>query len=164
MFVHDLFFALSLTKLQERQPKFFYGFKVSHPEQVFFQGWDETFSTAITFWHAYKGRRGCNPEPFDLFLKVIRDVLSAVIMSQAEALSDIFPGCSKIVFDTLPDWFESFLPILAPRRVNAYAFPGAVILSEEYGGLAFLKRHRRCHICASHCIDGLCNNGAIMCL
>jgi hypothetical protein len=26
---------------------------------------------------------------------------------------------------------------LAPGRVNAYAFPGAVIISDEYGGLAF---------------------------
>jgi DNA-binding GntR family transcriptional regulator len=32
----------------------------------------------------------------------MRHVLGAVIMPQAEAFGDIFPGCSKIVFDTLP--------------------------------------------------------------
>ena len=126
MSVHDPFFVVYLAELQERQPQFFYGFKVSHPEQVFFQGSDKPFSTAITFWHAYKGRRGCYPKPFDFFLKVMRHVLSAVIMPQAEAFGDIFPGCSKIVFDTLPDWLQSLPPVLAPGRVNACAFPRAV--------------------------------------
>jgi hypothetical protein len=53
----------------------------------------------------------------------MRHVLGAVIMLQAEAFGDIFPGCSKIVFDALLDWLESLPPVLAPGRVNAYAFP-----------------------------------------
>ena len=142
--LHDPFFVVYLAELEERHPQFFYGFKVSYPEQVFFQGSDEPFSTAITFWHAYKGRRRFYSKPFDFFLKVMRHVLGAIIMPQAEAFSYIFSGCSKIVFDTLLDWLESLPPILAPRRVNTYAFPGAVIISDEYGGLAFFKRHSRC--------------------
>ena len=143
---------------------FFDCFKMSHPEQVFFQISGKPFITAITFWHAYKGRQGCYPRPFYFFLKVIRPVLSAVIMPQAEAFGDIFSRCSKMVFDTPPDRLESLPPTLTPERVNAYAFLGAVIISDEYGGLAFFKRHSRCHIRAPHCIDGLWSNGAVMCL
>jgi len=65
--VHDPFFVVFLAELEERQSKFFYGFKVSHPEQLFIQGSDKPFSTAITFWHAYKGRRGYNPKPLISF-------------------------------------------------------------------------------------------------
>ena len=99
-----------------------------------------------------------------IFFKVIRPLLSAMIMPQAEAFGYIFSGCSKIVFNILPDWLEDLLPILIPERVNAYAFPAALNISDEYGGLAFFKRHSRCHIRVPHCIDGSTNTGAIMCL
>ncbi|MDA9823665.1 hypothetical protein N9C56_14420, partial [Paracoccaceae bacterium] len=45
------------------------------------------------------------------------------VMWQTEAFGDIFPGCLKIVFDTLPDWLESLPPILAPGRCECLRIP-----------------------------------------
>ena len=56
MSMHDPFFGVYFAQFDERQSKFFYGFKVSHSEQAFFQGLDKPFSTSITFWYAHKGR------------------------------------------------------------------------------------------------------------
>jgi hypothetical protein len=55
--LHDPIFVVCLAELEERQPQFFYGFKVPHPEQIFFQGSDKPFSTAITFCHSNRQRR-----------------------------------------------------------------------------------------------------------
>ena len=42
-------FVVYSVELRERQPKFFYGFKVSYPEQVFLLGLDMPFSKASVF-------------------------------------------------------------------------------------------------------------------
>ena len=80
-----------------------------------------------------------------------------------EPTQDVSFELLKLILSQM-EWLSMGVGVAVTTGVNAYAFPGAVIISDEYSGLAFLKRHRSCHIRAPHCIDGLWNNGAIMCL
>src|SRR5690554_6710511 len=73
------------------------------PEQVFLQCPDEALGTAVAFWSADKGWRGFCPEPDDLVLEVVADILRSVVMADGQARSDSFADTAKAFPHALPD-------------------------------------------------------------
>ena len=64
---------------------------VSHPQEIFLEGTDESFGTAIALWGTHNDRRACHAEKAELSLEHIGHGLAAVVVTDGKTTGNI-PG------------------------------------------------------------------------
>ena len=89
------------------------------------------------------------PGSGDLLLKVVRHVLAAVVMADAEAAGRVLLDATETLGDTLPDRLERLVAGAVQGGVDADALRRAVIDGDEHRDLAVLEGERGGHVGSS---------------
>ena len=85
VFLHQPLAVVSVHKAPDRRPNLLEILKHPAIDDLLFEGPDEAFSHAIGLWLFDKGETWADPPVFELVLKMIRQVLGAVVHPQRQA-------------------------------------------------------------------------------
>jgi hypothetical protein len=112
----DPVFIAGPLKLQEGLAQFLQGAESPHPEQVFFEDADKARGAAVAFRGPDKGWRAFYTQKSKFFLKIMRHILAAVVVSQGQALGGLRREGAEILPHPL---FEGFQGLERVPRVAA---------------------------------------------
>ena len=144
--------------------QFLDGLEGCDPEQIFLECPDEALGTAVPFGGADKGRRGCRSQPGDLVLKIVADVLRAVVMADGQASGHVRADRPEAFPHALADRLKR-LEARAPRGgMDANAACRAMIDRDKDSDsdLTPCSQKRGGHICAPHLVDTVRDDGPVM--
>src|SRR5436853_473878 len=101
------------------------------------------------------------PKPFDLVLEVVGHVLTAVVVSQLEALDHARLEAAEVLAHALTYGLERLEAIRTLGGVDADTLRGAMIDSDKDGDLTISHGCYRGQVRAPHLVDPLGCDGAI---
>src|SRR5215471_4736913 len=114
---------------------------------------NEAFCTAVALGFADKGGRTGDPQKPQFLLQHMRPILTAMIMTQCQALGDVRPKRPKGGAYPLADGFQGFKPGPLLGRVAPHTLCRVMIHRDKDGHLPVLAGVGRRHIGPPHRID-----------
>src|SRR5690348_14581633 len=98
-----------------------------HAQEIFRQGSDEAFGTAIALGRADEGGRALGTEAFEFPLERVGHGFGSMIMTHGEAASRMVGEAAEMLADALADRFERLEAGRALRGMDADASGGAMV-------------------------------------
>src|SRR5215831_3805626 len=135
--------VVALAESEQRLAQILDGVESLHPQEIFLQGSDEAFGTAIALRRADEGGRALGTEEFEFPLESVGHVLGSMIMTHGEAASRLVGEAAEMLADALADRFERLEAGPARRGMDADASGGAMVDRDEYRREALAGDRRR---------------------
>src|SRR5262249_15789545 len=132
------------------------------PQQLLLQRAEEALDTPIALGRSHESWARLDAEKGKLGLKVIADVLAAMIMAHSQTTRNALGVAFESITDRLANGFERLEASRLLGRVTANAFRGAVIDRREDGHQAFVGRPDSGRVRAPHDIGTLGHDRAIV--
>src|ERR671923_1575934 len=123
---------------------------------------DEAFRTAVAFGFPDKGRRTGDPPNRQCLLKHMRHLLTAMIMTEYQAISAVLPKRPTIGADTLADGLQGCKPRPMCGSMEAHTLGRTMIDRNKDSHLTVLPGEGGGHIGSPHRIDALGDDRPIM--
>ena len=113
------------------------GVEAADPQQVLFQGPDESFGTAVALGLTDEGRRALDAEEAELALIVMGDELAAMVVADLQATGDTLGESAEAGAHALTKGLER----LEPARLALPATTSVVVAERRARRAAWMPRH-----------------------